>query len=278
MSSETWPFYSEDELLAVENVLRSGKVNQWSGNKVKAFERHLEANFKNAHAIAVINGTVALELALRALEISPGDEVIVTSRSFVASASCVSLVGAKPVFSDVDINSQNITAQTIAPLITPKTRAIIPVHLAGWPCNMSEIMKLAEKHHLFVIEDCAQAIGAKIGDQPVGSFGDAAAFSFCQDKIISTGGEGGMVIFKDGQTYEFARTYRDHGKDLSKIMEHVNANSFAYVHDAIGSNYRMTELQAAIGIIQLSKLDKWISLRQKKCRDLENCSRAVTVR
>jgi len=262
-NAEGWPYYSEDEVDAVNSVLRSGRVNQWSGDRVRTFERNFEAKFEHAHAVAVANGTVALELALRALDIQKGDEVIVTSRSFIASASCVSLIGAKPIFSEVDRNSQNITVDDIARLVTPKTKAIIPVHLAGWPCDMPEIMKLAKKNFLLVIEDCAQAIGAKIDDVPVGSFGDAATFSFCQDKIISTGGEGGMVVFKGGQTAEFGRSFRDHGKEYSKIISSTGANSFAYVHDAIGTNYRMTELQAAIGIIQLTKLDEWISQRQK---------------
>lgn len=266
MSSESWPYYSADELLAVENVLRSGRVNQWGGDRVTTFEKNLEKQSHCKNAVAVANGTVALELALRALNIEIGDEVIVTSRSFIASASCVSLIGATPIFSDVCRESQNITAEEVARLITNKTRAIIPVHLAGWPCNMPEIMALAEQHFLLVIEDCAQAIGAKIDGRSVGSFGDAATFSFCQDKIISTGGEGGMVVFKDGRAAEFARSYRDHGKEYSKIISQGGANSFVYVHDSIGSNLRMTEMQAAIGIVQLTKLEEWISLRHNNAK------------
>ena len=190
---ETWPYFAEDEIAAVAAVMRSGRVNQWTGDKVFEFERQLAELCAVPHAIALVNGSVALELALRVLGIGPGDEVIVTPRSFIASASAVNLAGATPVFADVDAASQNISANTISLLIGPKTKAIIPVHLAGWPCDMPAIMALAERHKLHVIEDCAQAVGATIEGRPVGSFGHMAAFSFCQDKIITTGGEGGAL-------------------------------------------------------------------------------------
>lgn len=259
----SWPRYSEEELEAVTQVLRSGQVNQWTGEHVFSFQKDYANYCQAEHAIAVANGSLALELALRALRVSKGDDVIVTSRSFIASASSIVLCGANPVFADVDANSQNISAATIAPLITKRTKAIICVHLAGWPCNMQEILSLAKDHNLLVIEDCAQAHGAEIDGKPVGSFGDAAAFSFCQDKIISTGGEGGMVLFRDGMPRQWANSYKDHGKKLECFTDSSSKSpTFSYVHDDIGTNFRMTEMQAVIGRIQLGKLDEWNVLRR----------------
>ncbi|MGI9387002.1 MAG: DegT/DnrJ/EryC1/StrS family aminotransferase, partial [Methyloligellaceae bacterium] len=235
---QTWPYFAEDEIAAVEEVLRSGRVNQWSGDRVAAFEDVAAKQFQVPHALAVSNGSVALELALHALGIGSGDEVIVTSRSFVASATCVLLAGAKPVFADVDSHSQNITVEAIEPLITAKTRAVIPVHLAGWPCDMPEIMALAKTKNLLVIEDCAQAVGAGIDGRPVGSFGDAAAMSFCQDKIISTGGEGGMLLFQEKDAYERAWQFRDHGKSLD-AKKSATGRVFRFIHDGIGTNLRL---------------------------------------
>jgi hypothetical protein len=215
------------------------------------------------HAVAVANGTLALELALIAHGIGPGDEVVVTSRSFMASASCVSTVGARPVFADVDAVSQNITAETIAPLITPRTRAVIPVHLAGWPCDMAPIMALADNNGLVVIEDCAQAIGARIDGRPVGSFGHSATFSFCQDKIITTGGEGGAFVTNDSAVWSRAWSYKDHGKNRETATGPGTGAHFRWVHDGIGSNWRMTEMQAAIGLVQMTKLERWLGLRAR---------------
>lgn len=261
-----WPFYDQDEIAAVVSILESGKVNQWTGTHVARFEEAFQAFNNVPHAIAVANGTVALELALRALNVSEEDEVIVTSRSFVASASCALLVGASPVFADVNRDTQNITAETIEPLISKRTKAIIPVHLAGWPCDMDSIMALAERHGLRVIEDCAQAVGARWKDQPVGSFGHAATISFCQDKIISTGGEGGLVMFNDKTAAEWARSFKDHGKAFDKVAAAHSGSVFRYVHDYPGTNFRMTEMQAAIGLLQLGKLEYWIETRRKNAK------------
>jgi hypothetical protein len=260
--NQSWPYFAEDEIAAVRDVLRSGRVNQWTGDRVAAFEQVAAQFFRVPHALAVSNGSVALEIALRALRIGPGDEVIVTSRSFVASASCVVLAGATPVFADVDPRSQNMTVETVAPLVTRKTRAILPVHLAGWPCNMPGIMDFAKTHDLLVIEDCAQAVGAKIAGRPVGSFGDAAAISFCQDKIVSTGGEGGMVLFHGKEAYERAWQFKDHGKNLD-AKKPGTGPGFRWVHDDIGTNLRMTEMQAAIGLKQFEKLESWLVLRRR---------------
>ena len=261
--AQSWPFYAEDEIAAVSNVLLSGRANQWTGEHVFAFEEEMAAYFQQPYAVALANGTVALELALIALEIGAGDEVIVPSRSFFASAGAVALCGGTPVFADCDADSQNMTVETIAPLITANTKAIILVHLAGWPCDMKGIMALARRKGLYVIEDCAQAHGAMIGDMPVGSFGDAAAFSFCQDKIMSTGGEGGIALFADETVYRRAWSYKDHGKSFDKVRTPSEKIGFRYLHAGLGTNWRMTEMQAAIGRIQLRKLDDWVSLRNR---------------
>ncbi len=256
-----WPTYGEDEIEAVAATLRSGRVNQWTGENVKRFERSFGERFGMPHAIALANGSVALELALLSLGIGPGDEVIVTPRSFVASAACVSLVGATPVFADVDRDSQNITAETIGVRITPRTKAVIPVHLAGWPCGMGPIMALADKRGLKVIEDCAQSPGAEIDGKLAGSLGHAAAHSFCQDKIITTGGEGGMLLFRDEAPFEKAWSFKDHGKNRAVAQGPSAGPGFRYVHDIVGTNWRMTEIQAAIGLVQLQKLDGWLARR-----------------
>lgn len=255
---EHWPFYADDEIDAVTAVLRSGRVNQWTGPDVFAFEHACSVRFGGGRPIALANGSVALELALRAFGIGPGDEVIVSPRSFIASASCVRLVGATPVFADVDRDSGNITAQTIAAVITDRTRAIIPVHLAGWPTDVPAIMDLVRARGIKVIEDCAQAHGAEINQQSVGSFGDAAAFSFCQDKIISTGGEGGLVTIKDEDAWAWAWSFKDHGKNHAKAMAPPgDPGMFRWLHDRIGTNWRLAAPQAAIGVVQLRKLDDW---------------------
>ncbi|MDE2579948.1 MAG: DegT/DnrJ/EryC1/StrS aminotransferase family protein [Hyphomicrobiales bacterium] len=260
---QTWPVYAEDEIAAVVDVLRSGKVNQWTGDRVKAFQDQFTARMQGGKGLALANGTLALELALRAFGVGPGDEVIVTPRSFVASASCVLLVGATPVFADVERDSGNISARTIAPCMTARTRAIIPVHLAGWPCDMPAIMELARKRNCIVIEDCAQSHGAEIGGKPAGAYGDAAAYSFCQDKIMTTGGEGGFVTFKDENLWEKAWSFKDHGKNWREVNSPPKAPGFRWLHDDLGTNWRMTEMQAAIGLKQLEKLDAWRAARKR---------------
>ena len=264
---ETWPFYAEDEIAVVTEVLRSGKVNQWTGPDVLAFEQACTDRFGGGHGIAVANGSVALDLALLALEIGPGDEVVVTPRTFVASAFCVMLAGATPVFADVDPDSGNITPATIEAVLTERTRAIIPVHLAGWPADMPGIMQLARSRGLKVIEDCAQAHGAMIDGHSIGSFGDAAAFSFCQDKIISTGGEGGFVSFQDADAADWARSFKDHGKNWDKVRAPSGLpGEFRWLHDQAGTNWRLTGPQAAIGLKQLEKLEDWNAIRTRNSR------------
>lgn len=262
-ADEAWPTYAADEIEAVAELLRSGRVNQWTGDTVFAFERALTERFGGGNGVVLANGSVALELALRAFGIGPGDEVIVTPRTFVASAYCAMLVGATPVFADVDPESGNITAETIAAVITERTKAIIPVHLAGWPADMPAIMALAGPRGIKVIEDCAQAVGAEIDGRSIGSFGDAAAFSFCQDKIVSTAGEGGFTSFQDPIAYEWAWSFKDHGKTRSAATAKAERPGFRWLHDGVGTNWRMPGPQAAVGLIQLRKLDGWIETRTR---------------
>lgn len=268
---ETWPYFDQEQIEAVSHVLKSGKVNYWTGKEGKCFEQEY-ANFCGVrHGIAVSNGTVALELALYSLGVTAGDEVIVPSRTFIATASAVVARGARPVVADVDKHSQNVTAETVSKVITKNTRAIIVVHLAGWPCDMDEIRRIASQHNLFVIEDCSQAHGAEYKGQPVGSLGDIATFSFCQDKIITTGGEGGMVVTNNKKLWERAWQYKDHGKSIQILApKKKNAGKFQWVHDSFGSNFRMTEMQAVIGRIALKRLPSWVNQRQKNATVLRS--------
>jgi len=272
-----WPYFADDEIAAVDRVLQSGKVNYWTGEECKLFEQEYAEYLGVPYAIALANGTVALELALHALGIGAGDDVIVPARTFIASASCVVMRGARPLVADIDRNSQNITVETIAQVITPKTKAIIVVHLAGWPCDMDPILEYAKQHNLKVIEDCAQAHGAYYKNKPVGSFGDAAAFSFCQDKIITTGGEGGLLALKDLELWKKAWAYKDHGKNYELISQPISSPGFKWTHDSFGTNWRMIEMQAAIGRLQLSKLPGWIEARRNNADILTACFEKFSV-
>lgn len=263
-----WPHFEEDEIEAAVRVLRSGKVNYWTSEEGRLFEKEFAAFSGCEYAVAVANGSVALELALYALGIGEGDEVVVTSRTFVASASSVVLRGAKPVFADVDPNSQNITADTIRTVLTPRTKAIIAVHLAGWPCEMDEIMELARERELWVIEDCAQAHGATYKGKPVGCLGHVAAWSFCQDKIMTTGGEGGMLTTNDRSIWEKAWSYKDHGKSYEAVYHRQHPPGFRWLHESFGTNWRMTEIQSAIGRVALRKVPRWVAIRRRHAQIL----------
>lgn len=256
-SFSPWPSFSEEETKAISNVLLSNKVNYWTGQEGRNFEKEFASWCGSQYAIALANGTVALDLALKALDIGVGDEVIVTSRTFLASASSIVTAGAKPVFVDVDRDSQNITAETIAPAITKQTKAIICVHLAGWPCEMDAIMQLADQYNLYVIEDCAQAHGATYNNISVGNIGHISAWSFCQDKIMTTGGEGGMVTTNNRDLWLKMWSYKDHGKSWEAVYERRHPPGFRWLHESFGTNWRMTEMQAAIGRIQLRRMPAW---------------------
>jgi dTDP-4-amino-4,6-dideoxygalactose transaminase len=258
-----WPEYDATEAEAVRSVLLSNKVNYWTGEEGRAFEREFAAFAQCEYAVALANGTVALDLALKILGIGRGDEVIVTPRTFVASAACIVNAGARPVFADVDADSQNITAESIPAALSERTRAIVCVHLAGWPCDMERILKLAKDRGLWVIEDCAQAHGAKYKGRSVGSFGHVAAWSFCQDKIMTTGGEGGMLTTNDHRLWQRAWSYKDHGKSWDAVYNRDHAQGFRWLHDSFGSNFRMTEMQAVLGRSQIRRMPEWHAARTR---------------
>ena len=272
-NSLSWPYFDEEEVAAVRKVLESGHVNYWTGDQGKAFEKEFSNFVGVRYSIALSNGTVALELALRSCGVGSGDEVIVTPRTFMASASSIVNVGAQPVFADVCLDSQNITLETISEVLTDKTRAIICVHLAGWPVEMEQIMRMANERGIFVIEDCAQAHGATYKNKSVGSIGHIGCWSFCQDKIISTGGEGGMVTTNNKDLWLKMWSYKDHGKSWEKVHSHPPFTSFRWLHDSFGTNFRMTEMQAAIGRIQLRKLPFWQKKRYAYCNQIWQAAR-----
>lgn len=282
-----WPYYGDDEIKAVEKVLRSGKINQWTGSEVTNFEKECADFVGVKYAVALANGSLALDIAVAILGIGSGDEVIVTPRSFVASVSCVALRGAVPVFVDVDPDSQNVTPDTVKSAISSKTKAVIAVHLAGWPCELGELRALCDEHGIYLIEDCAQAHGAvyyskeyairskekeedritkngkSLYPKKVGSVGDIAAFSFCQDKIMTTGGEGGMLVTDDEHLWIKAWGYKDHGKDYNSVFKENHPPGFRWLVKSFGTNYRMIEMQAAIGRVMLKKLGEWVKIRRR---------------
>ncbi len=256
-----WPSFTDEEATAVSQVLLSNKVNYWTGNECREFEKEFAAWTETQYAVALSNGTLALDVALKALNIGPGDEVIVTPRTFIASVSCVVNAGATPVFADVEIDSGNLSATTLSKVLTPKTKAVICVHLAGWPCDMDPIMALAKRHHFKVIEDCAQAHGARYKNRSVGSIGHIGAWSFCQDKIMTTGGEGGMVTTNDEGLWRAMWAYKDHGKSYAAVYERTHPKGFRWLHDSFGTNWRMLEMQAVIGRVQLKRMRDWSTIR-----------------
>lgn len=263
-----WPHYENDEIAVVQQVLASGKVNYWTGQEGRAFEQEFAQAHHCRRGVALANGTAALEAALHAIGIGQGDEVVVSPRTFVASASTIAMCGARPVFADVDRDSQNLTAATIRAVLTPRTKAVLCVHLAGWPCDMPAIMDLARARGLRVVEDAAQAHGASIDGRPVGSFGDIGAFSLCQDKIMSTGGEGGLITTNDEELWQRCWSYKDHGKSWHAVYERQHPPGFRWLHESFGTNARMTEMQAAIGRIQLRKLPRWLEQRRRNAETL----------
>lgn len=256
-----WPSFTADEAEAVRQVLLSNKVNYWTGTECREFENEFAAWCGARHAVALANGTLALDVALKALNIGPGDEVVVTPRTFIASISCVVNAGAVPVFADVDPDSGNLTAQTIERVLTPRARAVICVHLAGFPCDMDPIMELARSRGLKVIEDCAQAHGARYRGRPVGTIGDVGAWSFCQDKIMTTGGEGGMVTTDDSKLWSRMWSFKDHGKSWEAVYQREHPPGFRWLHESFGTNWRMLEIQAAIGRLQLARMGQWTHQR-----------------
>lgn len=270
-----WPSFTEEEADAVRNVILSNKVNYWTGQETRTFEKEFAAWSGTEYAVALANGTVALDLALKVLGVGSGYEVVVTSRTFLASVSSIVNAGAAPIFADVDLDSQNITAESIRAVLTPRTKALICVHLAGWPCDMDPIMALASEHGLKVIEDCAQAHGAYYKGRPVGSIGHIGAWSFCQDKIMTTGGEGGMVTTNDRQLWADMWAYKDHGKSWEAVYEREHAPGFRWLHESFGTNWRMLEVQAVIGRIQLRRMQDWHRARLDNAQSIWTAARLL---
>lgn len=272
-----WPSFTAEEATAVQRVLLSNQVNYWTGTECREFEREFARWCGTEHAVALANGTVALDLALKALDIGPGDEVVVTPRTFIASVSCVVNAGAVPVFADVEADSGNLSARTIEKVLSPRTRAIICVHLAGWPCDMDPIMALADARGIKVIEDCAQAHGARYKGRSVGSIGHVGAWSFCQDKIMTTGGEGGLVTTNDETLWRRMWSFKDHGKSYEAVYERQHPPGFRWLHDDFGTNWRMIEMQAVIGRLQLSRMPEWSAARRANAEALWAACRQVPV-
>ncbi|MFL1455724.1 DegT/DnrJ/EryC1/StrS family aminotransferase [Marinobacter sp. GN3S48] len=270
-----WPSFTDEEANAARDVLLSNKVNYWTGQEGRDFEREFAAFADSAFAIAVANGTVALDLALKGLGIGEEDEVIVTPRTFLASVSSIVTAGATPVFAEVDRDSQNITPETVREVLTPRSKAIVCVHLAGWPCDMDGFRALADEFGLYLIEDCAQAHGAKYKGQSVGTLGDVGCWSFCQDKIMTTGGEGGMVTTNDRALWSRMWSFKDHGKSWEAVYEREHPPGFRWLHDSFGTNWRMMEIQAAIGRIQLKRMPEWHKARNRNARQIWNTARQL---
>lgn len=270
-----WPSFTEEEANAVRDVLLSNKVNYWTGQECREFEREFAVFADAEYAIALANGTVALDLALKGLDIGAGDEVVVTPRTFLASVSSIVTAGATPVFADVGRRCQNITPATVREVITPRTKAIVCVHLAGWPCEMDGFMELAEERGLYVIEDCAQAHGARYKGRSVGSLGHVGCWSFCQDKIMTTGGEGGMVTTNDRELWKRMWAYKDHGKSWDAIYEREHPPGFRWLHESFGTNWRMTEMQGVIGRIQLQRMPEWHEQRLANAERIWNTAREL---
>lgn len=264
-----WPHFDNEDLAAASAVLRSGKVNSWTGTEVASFEQEFAAACTTRFAVAVSNGTVALEIALRSAGVGRGDQVIVPARTFIASASAVVAVGAEPVIADVDPVSQCLTALSVEQVLTPRVRAVIAVHVAGWACDMTPLMDLADRKRLVVVEDCAQAHGATYRGVPTGKLGHIAAWSFCQDKIMTTAGEGGMITTDDEILWRRSWEYKDHGKNYAAATAPVTDPGFRWIHESFGTNARMTEIQAAVGRTSLGKLGGWVATRRAHAARLD---------
>lgn len=256
------PIIGDEERAAVDRVLQSGMLAQ--GPEVAAFENEYSATVQNRHCIAVNSGTSGLHMALEAIDMNTGDEVIVPSFTFAATANSVALTGATPVFVDIDPLTFNIDPKAIEAAITPRTRSIQPVHLYGQPAAMKEIMALAKKHDLLVVEDAAQAHLASLDGTPVGAFGIAGVFSFYPTKNM-TSGEGGMITTGSDEVARQCRLLRNQGMEKR------------YENEIVGFNTRMTEIHAAIGRVQLRKLANWTAIRQANAKFLDENLKGVVV-
>ncbi len=261
ISFSSWPKYSKKEVNKVKKIIETGKVNYWTGNYCTLFEKKFKLKFNLNYAISVANGSVALDAAVNVLKLSKRDEVLVTSRSYVSTASCLQNTPARIRFIDIDLDTQNIDIECIKKNINSKTKLIICTHLAGWPCDVDKIKKIIGKRKIYIIEDCSQAHGAMIKNKFVGSMGDISVWSFCNDKIMSTLGEGGMISCKSSFLYKKLWAYKDCGKNIDKIKKKSKNRLFKWLHDFDGTNLRMTEIQAAVGIEQLKNLNLMVKKR-----------------
>ena len=263
-----WPCFDEKAIKGVEEVLRSGKVNYWTGPKGMQFEDRFAEWQGSKYAISVATGTAALHVALTALDIGPGDEVIVPSYTFIASSFSVVQAGAVPRFADVNIDDHCISVESAEKLVNERTKAIMPVHLYGNVCDMDKINAFAKKHGLFVIEDNAEAFGGSYKGRKTGTLGDIAACSFCQNKTFTTGGEGGMVTTDNEEYAWIAKSFRDHGYDVKERLGLLALEQkLPYIHNMVGWNYRMTEMQSVIGLAELERIDNWnMPTRQRNAK------------
>ena len=265
-----WPQFTSKEVDIASSILKSGRVNYWTGNEGKNFEKEFSHYCRTKFSIALANGSVALTAAYKSIGVQEGDEIIMSSRTFIATASSAVLLGAIPIFADVEKDSGNISADKIEPLISKKTKAIVAVHLGGWPADMHKINAIAKEYNLYVIEDCAQAHGAQIDGVSIGSFGNVSAWSFCQDKIMTTAGEGGMITTSSKEIWDYIWSYKDHGKDFNTVFMKNHPPGYRWLHNSFGTNYRMTEIQSGIGRYQLTQLDQWNKIRANNAEILTN--------
>ena len=258
-----WPQIPEEGIEAVAEVLRSGKINYWTGEQTRLFEAEFAALHEAAEALAVANGTLALELAVRSFGIGPGDEVIVPSRTFIATAGAVVAAGATPVIADIDPQTNALTPLSVAARLTPRTRAVIAVHVGGYPAPVAELRELTDQMDLVIIEDCAQAEGARYSGHAIGTAAHASCFSFCTDKILPLG-EGGVICYTEGlrqsAAYLQAWAYRDHGHVFGRAQNtrvQERSSQFKYLSDHFGTNARMPEVQGALARVMLRHVSAW---------------------
>lgn len=260
-----WPSFDEPAIQAVQDVLRSGKVNYWTGRRGMEFEKRFAAWQGSRFGISTTNGTAALHVALTALGIGPGDEVIVPSYTFIASSFSIVQAGAVPRFADVNLDDHCLSVASAEKLVTDRTKAIMPVHLYGNVCDMDQINAFAQRHKLYVIEDNAEAFGGSYKGKKTGTLSPIAACSFCQNKTFTTGGEGGMVTTDDEDLAWLARSFRDHGYDVKERLDLLALEQkLPYIHNMVGWNYRMTEMQSAIGLAELDRMDNWNMPRRRR--------------
>ncbi len=263
MQEKNWPNFNKNLIVKVGEILKTGKINYTTGPYGKKFENEFSKFVGNKYSVAICNGTAALEVAIKSLRLPKNSEIIVPARSFFASAACIVNTGHTPIFADVDILTQNISLKDVKKKITKKTKAIICVHLGGMPCEMYGLRKIANQNKIKIIEDCSQAHGASIKNKQVGSFGDISTWSFCNDKIISTLGEGGMVSTNKKRLFEFCKRYINHGASLNNK---INSEKFIYNKNYFGTNLRITEIQSLTGLEQLKDLIKVQKKREKMAK------------